>query len=65
MTHPKALLWTQCNSKGADNGRRKGWVCSLVHNTLGVKGRVGALGWGIGRLISNSHGPAQTKQQIG
>jgi hypothetical protein len=28
-------------------------VRSLVRNTSGVKGRVGALGWGLGRLTSN------------
>jgi len=27
---------------------------SVIHNTLGVEGRVGALGWGLGRLISKS-----------
>ncbi len=40
---------------------------SLVRNTLGVKGCVEALGWGIGRVtnINYSHGFAQTKQQVG
>jgi hypothetical protein len=39
----------------------------LVRNTLGVKGCVEALGWGIGRVtnINYSHGFAQTKQQVG
>jgi hypothetical protein len=27
---------------------------SLAHNTLGVEGHVGALGWGLGRLTSKS-----------
>jgi hypothetical protein len=27
---------------------------SLVHSTSGVEGHVGAPGWGLGRLISNS-----------
>jgi hypothetical protein len=27
---------------------------SLVHNTSGVDGRVGALGWGLGKLTSKS-----------
>jgi hypothetical protein len=26
----------------------------LAHNILGVEGRAGASGWGLGRLISNS-----------
>ncbi len=36
---------------------------SLTHNTLGVKGRAGASGWGLGRMtsINYSHEPAQTK----
>jgi len=29
-------------------------VCSFAHNTLGIKGRVGASGWGLERLISKS-----------
>ncbi len=29
-------------------------VHSLAHNTLGVKGRAGASGWGLGSLTSNS-----------
>jgi hypothetical protein len=32
-----------------NNGR-----CSLAHSTSGVEGRVGALKWRLGRLISNS-----------
>jgi hypothetical protein len=32
-------------------------ACSLVHNTLGVEGRVGASRWGLGRLISTSITP--------
>ncbi len=27
---------------------------SLVHSISGVEGRAGALGWGLGRVISNS-----------
>jgi hypothetical protein len=29
-------------------------ACSLACNTLGVEGLVGALGWGLRRLINNS-----------
>ncbi len=29
-------------------------VRSLVHNTLRVKGRVGALGWGLSQMTSKS-----------
>jgi hypothetical protein len=38
-------------------------ACSLVRNILGVEGRVGAPGWGLGRVtsISYSHGLAQTE----
>jgi hypothetical protein len=37
---------------------------SLVHNILGVEGRVEAPGWGLGRVTNNnySHGLAQPKQ---
>jgi hypothetical protein len=39
---------------------------SLARSTLGVEGRAGASGWGLGRMssINYSHGPAQTKQQV-
>jgi hypothetical protein len=39
---------------------------SLAHNTLGVEGRVGALGWELGRMTSILHMDLhKTKQQIG
>ncbi len=40
---------------------------SLARSTLGVEGRAGAPGWGLGRKtnINYSHGLAQTKQQVG
>jgi len=40
---------------------------SLARSTLGVKGCVEVLGWGIGRVtsINHSHGYGQTKQQVG
>ncbi len=39
----------------------------LARSTLGVKGRAGALGWGLRRVtsINYSHEHAQTKQQVG
>jgi hypothetical protein len=39
----------------------------MACNTLGVKGCAGVLGWGLERMtsINYSHGPAQTKQQVG
>jgi hypothetical protein len=37
---------------------------SLAHSTLGVEGHARASGWGLGRDM-HSHGPAQTKQQVG
>ncbi len=42
-------------------------ACSLIRNTLGVKGRAKAPGWGLGRVtnINYSHGPIETKQQVG
>ncbi len=40
---------------------------SLARSTLGVEGRAGVLKWGLGRVtnINYSHGPAQTKQEVG
>jgi hypothetical protein len=40
---------------------------SLARSTSGVEGRAGAPRWGLGRVtnINYSHGPAQTKQQVG
>jgi len=29
-------------------------ACSLARNTWGVEGRVGVLGWGLGRLTNDS-----------
>jgi hypothetical protein len=54
MTHPKLFdgLITSPKvktTKGKGVGAR-----SLIHNASGVKGRVGALGSGLGRLTSNS-----------
>jgi len=42
-------------------------ACSLACSTLGVEAHVGASRWGLGRLTRNSitHGPVQTKQQVG
>jgi hypothetical protein len=39
----------------------------MARNILGVEGRVGVSGWGLGRVtdINYSHKPAQTKQQVG
>jgi hypothetical protein len=42
-TSPKVII-----AKGGVGAR------SLARNTSGVKGRVGALGWGVGRLTSKS-----------
>jgi hypothetical protein len=55
-----SLRWKQRKSK------ELGYI-PLAHNTLGVEGCAGALGWGLGRMINinNSHGLAQTKQQVG
>jgi hypothetical protein len=44
ITNPKAKTTKEKEIK----------VCSLVRSTLGVKGRVGAPGWGLRRLTSNS-----------
>jgi hypothetical protein len=41
-------------SKGENNGRRGVGARSLARSTSGVKERVGAPGWGLGRLTSKS-----------
>jgi hypothetical protein len=42
-------------------------ACSFTRITLGVEGRVGALGWirMSDKWFNCSHGPTQTKQQVG
>jgi hypothetical protein len=42
-----------CESKGENNRRRTSWAHSLARNISGVEGRVGVLGWELGRLTSN------------
>jgi hypothetical protein len=60
---PKLLDRFHCESKGETTKRKRDEVCSLAHSTSGVKGRVGALGWGLWqvtkRLIihTNLHKP--------
>jgi hypothetical protein len=45
LTHPNFLDGLNHESKGEDNGRRRSWVRSLTHNTLGVEGHARASGW--------------------
>jgi hypothetical protein len=54
MMHPQVPWWTHCNSKVKIIEGKVVGVCSLSHITLGVKGHVATLGWGLGKLISNS-----------
>jgi hypothetical protein len=54
LMHPKLLDGLTASPKVKTTKREGVGACSLVHNTLGVEGRVGAPKWGLGRLISNS-----------
>jgi hypothetical protein len=47
VTHPHTLKMKTTKEEGVG-------VCSLVHNILRVKGRVGVPGWGLGRVTSGS-----------
>jgi hypothetical protein len=42
------------NPKGENNGRIRGWGMLLGSQHFGVEGRARALGWGLGRMTSNS-----------
>ncbi len=46
-------MYSTTNPKVKTMEREGVGVCSLAHNTSGVEGRVGAPGWGLGRLVSN------------
>jgi hypothetical protein len=52
-TSPDSLMDLIATLKVKTMERRIG-TRSLTHNTLGVKGCVGALGWGLGRMTSKS-----------
>jgi len=51
---PQSSLELKNESKGEDRGRRRSWARSLVCNTSGVEGCVGASGWGLRRLKNKS-----------
>jgi hypothetical protein len=63
---PPTPWWIQLWVQRVETMERQGVrICSLVRSILGVKGHVGALGWGLGKSekkINYSHKPAQTKQ---
>jgi len=65
-TPPKLLAGLNCESRGEDNGR-KSWGVLPSSQHLGGLRVCQNCGMGLGRLTSNkySHGPTQTKQQIG
>ncbi len=54
MTHPKLFDVLTSNPKVSIVEEKIVGVRSLVCSTSGVKGRVGAPRWGLGRLTSNS-----------
>jgi len=52
--HPSSLMDPITSPKVTTMKGETVGAHSLARNTLGVKGHVGALGWGLGRLVSNS-----------
>jgi hypothetical protein len=50
---PDSLMDSTANPKVKIMEKRIG-TCSLAFSTLRVKGRVGVLGWGLGRVTSKS-----------
>jgi len=51
---PPSSLMDLTTSPKVKTLEEKVGVCCLAHNTSRVEGRAGALGWGLGRLTSNS-----------
>ncbi len=64
---PNLFYRLKCESKVKTTKKQGVGARSLAHSTLGVERHAGAPGWGLGRMtsINHSHGPAQTKQQVG
>ncbi len=54
MTHPKLLDGLIASPKVKTLEGERVRACSLTRSTLGVKGCVKALGWGLGKLTNNS-----------
>jgi hypothetical protein len=54
-TPPNSLIDLTTRPKVKNNERIFSWVRSLVRNTLGVKGRVGAPGWGLKQATNRSN----------
>jgi hypothetical protein len=53
-TPPSSLMDSIVSPKVEDNKKRRSWGALLVCNISRVKGCVGALKWGLGRLTSKS-----------
>jgi hypothetical protein len=51
---PKLFKWHNCGSNGKTMEEKKIGIYFLARSILGVEGRVRALGWGLGRVISGS-----------
>jgi hypothetical protein len=64
----KLLYRLKCESKVKTTKKLKVGAYSLICKISRVKGRVGAPRWGLGWMTNESiysHGPTQTKQQVG
>jgi hypothetical protein len=51
---PNSLIDSIASPKVETSKGERIKVCSLIHNTSGVEGCVGALEWGLGRVTSES-----------
>ncbi len=68
VMHPQLLEGLKEESQVEDSGKGEGvGVCSLIRNTRGVEGRVGAPGLGLGKVTSLIHllKPASNQPQSG
>jgi hypothetical protein len=54
MTHPKLLDGFNYESKGEDNGRRRGWGTFISSQHFGGRGACWSSRMGLGRMTSNS-----------
>ncbi len=68
LMHPKLLDGLNYESKGKDDERRKSWGVLPRSQHFGGKGVCWSFEMGIRKIdkkFNYSHGPAQTKQQVG
>jgi hypothetical protein len=68
LTHPQGFQWTHCKSKDEDSEKKRNWGTFPSSYHFGGWGVRWSSGVGIRKIdkqLNYSHGPAQTKQQVG